>query len=133
MTPLRTGIVVVALGIALAGLLASDAVTTGAGERASTAGEPARATAWSEVKWPFALDQWGTGRAFRCRAPDCGADIELYLRAKLGFCNCTTGVADDEDLDRMGDLVLVGEASPLGTGRPVSICLLYTSPSPRDS
>jgi hypothetical protein len=26
-----------------------------------------------------------------------------YLRAKLGSCNCTTGVADDADLDRMSD------------------------------
>jgi|EndMetStandDraft_8_1072994.scaffolds.fasta_scaffold38001_3 hypothetical protein len=122
MTPLRTGIVVVALGIALAGLLASDAVTTGAGERASTAGEPARATAWSEVKWPFALDQWGTGRAFRCRAPDCGADIELYLRAKLGFCNCTTGVADDAELDRVGDLELFSQKfDGLRDGRPIKV------------
>jgi len=30
-------------------------------------------------------------------------------------------VADDDDLDRMGDLDLVGKASPLGAGRPVSI------------
>ena len=47
--------------------------------------------------------------------------IFIYLRAKLSFCNCTTGVADDEDLDRMGDLGLVGDVSPLGAGRPVSI------------
>ena len=76
---------------------------------------------WTEVAWPFPIDQWGKGKAFRCKAADCGAEVNLYLRAKIGFCNCTTGVADDEDLDRMGDLVLVGEASPLGTGRPVSI------------
>ena len=25
--------------------------------------------------------------------------VDLYLRAKLGSCNCTTGVADDGDLD----------------------------------
>jgi hypothetical protein len=49
---------------------------------------------WAEVKWPFPIDQWGTGRAFACRAADCGAEAELYLRAKLGSCNCTTGVAD---------------------------------------
>jgi hypothetical protein len=46
---------------------------------------------WAEVKWPFPIDQWGTGRAFACRAADCGAEAELYLRAKLGSCNCTTG------------------------------------------
>jgi hypothetical protein len=76
---------------------------------------------WTEVAWPFPIDEWGKGKAFRCEAADCGAEVNIYLRAKLGFCNCTTGVADDEDLDRMGDLVLVGEASPLGAGRPISI------------
>jgi hypothetical protein len=76
---------------------------------------------WTEVAWPFPIDQWGKGKAFRCKAANCGAEVNIYLRAKIGFCNCTTGVADDEDLDRMGDLVLVGEVSPLGTGRPISI------------
>jgi hypothetical protein len=47
--------------------------------------------------------------------------VHVYLRAKIGFCNCTTGVADDDDVDRMGDIVLVGDASPLGTSRPVRI------------
>ena len=90
-------------------------------------GFPPRAAAtvaaptWVEVAWPFPLDQWGKGKAFRCRASDCGAEVNIYLRAKLGFCDCTTGVADDEDLDRMGDLDLVGDVSPLGDGRPVSI------------
>ena len=77
--------------------------------------------AWTEVAWPFPIDQWGKGKAFRCKAADCGAEVNIYLRAKMGFCNCTTGVTDDEDLDRMGDLALVGEVSPLGTGRPISI------------
>ena len=76
---------------------------------------------WTEVAWPFPIDQWGKGRAFRCKAADCGGEVIVYLRAKLGFCNCTTGVADDDDLDRMGDLDLVGKVSPLGAGRPVSI------------
>ena len=77
---------------------------------------------WVEVKWPFPIDQWGTGRAFACKAADCGAEVKLYLRAKLGSCNCTTGVADDADLDRMSDFDLVGsEVSPLGAGRPIAI------------
>jgi len=76
---------------------------------------------WTEVAWPFPIDQWGKGKAFRCKAADCGAEVNLYLRAKIGFCNCTTGVADDEDLDRMGDLFLVSEVSPLGHGRPIGI------------
>ena len=79
------------------------------------------APVWTEIAWPFPTDPWGKGKAFRCRAADCGAEVNVYLRAKIGFCNCTTGVADDDDVDRMGDLVLVGEASPLGAGRPISI------------
>ena len=77
---------------------------------------------WAEVKWPFPIDQWGTGRAFFCKAADCGTEVKLYLRAKLGSCNCATGVADDADLDRMSDFDLVGgEVSPLGAGRPITI------------
>ena len=106
----------IAIAIALVGALA--AAWFGLSERAAaTAPRPV----WTEVAWPFPIDQWGKGKAFRCKAADCGAEVNIYLRAKLGFCNCTTGVADDEDLDRMGDLVLVGEASPLGAGRPISI------------
>jgi hypothetical protein len=81
----------------------------------------ATAPVWTEIAWPFPNDPWGKGKAFRCRATDCGAEVKVYLRAKIGFCNCTTGVADDDDVDRMGDLVLVGEASPLGTSRAIRI------------
>ena len=35
--------------------------------------------------------------------------------------NCAAGVADDEDLDRMGDTVLLGEVSPRGSGHPIRI------------
>ena len=77
---------------------------------------------WVETKWPFPMDQWGTGRAFACKAAECGGEVKLYLRAKLGSCNCTTGVADDTDLDRMIDFDLIGgEVSPLGAGRPITI------------
>ena len=81
----------------------------------------ATAPVWTEIAWPFPTDPWGKGKAFRCKTADCGAEVNIFLRAKIGFCNCTTGVADDEDLDRMGDLALVGEVSPLGAGRPISI------------
>ena len=76
---------------------------------------------WSEIAWPFPVDQWGKGKAFRCSAADCGTEVDLYLRAKIGFCNCTTGVSDDAELDRMSDFDLVGEASPLGAGREISV------------
>src|SRR5262249_39513256 len=58
---------------------------------------------WNEVSWPFPMDQWGKGKAFVCRAADCGAEVTVYIRAKIGFCNCTTGVADDAELDRISD------------------------------
>jgi hypothetical protein len=77
---------------------------------------------WTEVQWPFPTDPWGKGKAFRCKAADCGSEVHLYLRAKLGFCNCTTGIADDADLDRMGDLDLIGaDVSALGAGRAITV------------
>src|ERR1044072_4581430 len=68
--------------------------------------------AWTEVAWPFPVDQWGRGKAFRCKGADCGADVSLYLRAKIGFCNCVTGVSDDAELDRMSDFDLIGAGVP---------------------
>ncbi len=86
--------------------------------RAATTSQPT----WTEVAWPFPIDQWGKGKAFRCKAADCGAEVTIYLRAKLGSCDCTTGVADDAELDRMSDFDLVGgKVTPLGAGRPISI------------
>ncbi|HLK84246.1 MAG TPA: hypothetical protein VKT99_22520 [Xanthobacteraceae bacterium] len=80
-----------------------------------------RRAVWTEVTWPFPIDQWGGGWAFQCKAADCGVDVNLYLRPKIGFCNCETGVADDEELDRVGDVDLIGsEKSALGSGRPVT-------------
>ena len=77
--------------------------------------------AWAEIAWPFPVDQWGRGKAFRCKPADCGAEVNLYLRAKAGFCNCVTGVSDDAELDRMSDFDLVGEAAPLGAGRRIEV------------
>jgi len=77
---------------------------------------------WTEAKWPFPIDQWGTGRAFNCKATDCGDEVNIYLRAKLGSCNCETGVAEDADLDRMSDFDLVGGGvAPRGAGRPITV------------
>jgi hypothetical protein len=76
---------------------------------------------WTEVAWPFPTDQWGRGKAFRCAVADCGAEVHLYLRAKIGSCNCVTGVSDDAELDRMSDFALIGEAAPLGAGRQINV------------
>jgi hypothetical protein len=116
MTAWRTGVLVVALGVGLAGLLAGDAATVGIARR------DAPAPVWSEAKWPFPLDQWGLGRAYRCAPAECGTEVKLYLRAKIGFCNCATGVSDDEELDRVGDLEILSDRFVgLTGGRPIKI------------
>jgi hypothetical protein len=108
---LRTGVLVLALGVALAGLLARDAATVGM-----------KQPNWSEVQWPFPLDQWGIGKAYRCSAADCGREINLYLRAKIGFCNCSTGVSDDPELDRVGDLEILSDRwVGLADGREIKV------------
>ena len=112
---------VAALGLAgvvaaYAAILAWPSVT------GRTDGTAPSGPAWTEVKWPFPMDQWGLGRAFRCRPADCGTEVTLYLRAKIGFCNCETGVADDEELERIGDIELAGEQSvAVGPGRPITV------------
>jgi hypothetical protein len=115
-------ITAIAAVLALGGLLGAAAWV--AGNRSAHEGTPASPPrpVWAEVQWPFPMDQWGKGKAFRCKAADCGAEVNLYLRAKLGSCNCTTGVADDAELDRMSDFDLVGgQISPLGAGRPITV------------
>jgi len=119
MTTLRTGLVVGALGVALSGMLTSDAVTVNLPGRG---GGRAHRADWTEVKWPFPLDQWGIGRAFRCAAAECGVEVNVYLRAKIGFCNCAEGVADDAELDRVGDLELFSDKfRGLTDGRPITV------------
>jgi hypothetical protein len=78
-------------------------------------------SSWSEEKWPFPIDQWGTGKAFGCTAERCGRELHLYLRAKIGFCRCATGVSDDDEIERVGDLDLIGpDYKALASGHPVS-------------
>ena len=85
-------------------------------------GAAAQGATWTEAKWPFLIDQWGLGTAYHCKAADCGINVSLYLRAKVGFCNCTTGVADDEEIDRVGDLELVGmQSRARAPGAPVTV------------
>jgi hypothetical protein len=116
----RSIIALVAMAFGLGGSIATVAWSpTGYKKDAVLArGQPA----WTEVAWPFAADEWGKGKAFRCVAANCGAEVNVYIRAKLGFCNCETGIADDADLDRMGDLHLVSASvAALGAGRPITV------------
>jgi len=113
MMRLKSCAVVGMLGLGLAGLLAGDAASVGGRH-----GAPA----WAEIAWPFLRDQWPDGRAFRCGAGDCGAVLTLTVRVKAGFCNCTTGVADDDDVDRVRDADLLGDKiAPLAGGHPVTV------------
>ena len=77
---------------------------------------------WIETKWPFLMDQWGEGKSFQCKAADCGAELNLYIRAKIGFCSSTTGVADDNELERLSDFdFMKGHVTALGSGHEVDI------------
>src|SRR6185369_7818597 len=78
--------------------------------------------AWREIAWPFPRDGWPAGKAFRCGGAACGGEVELYVRPKIGFCNCDRGVADDDEVDRVADLDLLSERfAPLAPGDVVGI------------
>jgi hypothetical protein len=77
---------------------------------------------WREIAWPFPRDGWPAGRAFRCSGGGCGDEVELYVRPKIGFCNCDSGVADDDEVDRVADLDLMSEKFvPLEAGKTIRI------------
>jgi len=72
---------------------------------------------WHEIAWPFPRDGWPAGKAFRCGTAACGGALELYLRPKMGFCNCDRGVTDDDEVDRVADLDLMSQHfAPLAPG-----------------
>jgi hypothetical protein len=78
--------------------------------------------AWREIAWPFPRDGWPAGRAFHCDAAACGTEAELYVRPKIGFCNCDTGVADDDEVDRVADLDLMSKRFvPLAAGDVIKV------------
>jgi hypothetical protein len=119
---LRSGILIGAVAVALAVLLAKDPAALGVAWPGGTAATRPAHPVWREVRWPFLLDQWGIGRAYRCTSADCGGEINVYLRAKIGFCNCATGVSDNADLDRVSDLELFSDDFVgLTDGRPVDV------------
>src|ERR1700675_1520111 len=81
-----------------------------------------QAEVWQEIAWPFPRDGWPAGRAFRCSGELCGDDVELYVRPKIGFCNCDSGVADDDEVDRVADLDLMSQRfTPLEPGKVIRI------------
>jgi hypothetical protein len=77
---------------------------------------------WSDAAWPFPQDQWNAGRAFVCQPANCGVRVDIFLRPKIGFCNCSTGVSDDAELERVSDTALLSrDVAPVGSGRPIKV------------
>lgn len=77
---------------------------------------------WEEVVWPFPLDGWPSGRAFSCEPSKCQSEISIFIRPKIGFCNCDRGVSDDDEIDRVGDLMLIDKSYiPASAGVSVTI------------
>jgi hypothetical protein len=112
---IRAGLRVLPVLVALSGV-------GGDGLTANPLPDEALGPQFTEVRWPFPIDQWGTGRAFRCGPEACGATVTVYLRPKIGFCNCAKGVYNDGELDRVGDVALLGpQFDGLGEGRIVTV------------
>jgi hypothetical protein len=77
---------------------------------------------WSDAGWPFPQDQWNAGRAFVCQQADCGVRVDVFIRPKIGFCNCSTGVSNDTELERVSDTALLSrDVAPVGGGRPIKV------------
>jgi hypothetical protein len=88
----------------------------------SSAQRAAETPGWSSIQWPFPIDAWPEGRAFHCGFEECGVDVDLYIRSKIGFCDCYRGVSDDDEIDRVGDLVVLsGTYAPLSAGTAVNL------------
>ena len=111
------------VGMALGAAMTVAVVVFGPGPRSSPEFKAGGQPAWTEIEWPFAADLWSVGRAFRCNpAAACGGEVTLFVRAKIGFCNCSTGVADDTELERLADLDLFSRSPAAnGPGRPIAV------------
>ena len=91
---------IVLLAASLCAMMTPD---TGTAPRAQSL-QPAR---WRESPWPFPRDAWPAGKAFQCDGPACGGDAVLSVRVKLGFCSCTGGVRDDDEVDNVADVDMI--------------------------
>ncbi len=122
----RAAVLAVALVIAGGAALVASKV---APRSAAPRGTPV----FTETKWPFPMDQWGLGTAYRCSAEDCGTEVNVYIRAKIGFCNCQTGVSDDAELERVGDIELFGtQFSAPGDGHEIKVAWMKGRSRPYD-
>jgi hypothetical protein len=122
MTGNRSAVIAVILGLALGSFAGLSAFFGWPMLVQSKALTPPSHPKFTEAKWPFPTDEWGEGKAFRCAAADCGAEVNVYIRPKIGFCNCLTGVSDDNELDRLSDFNLMGgKPGVLGAGHEINI------------
>ena len=122
MTANRSAMIAIIAGLGLGALGGASAFFGGPMLVQGEALAPPSHPRFAEVRWPFPTDEWGKGKAFRCAAADCGTEVNVYIRAKIGFCNCLTGVSDDNELDRLTDFTLMGERlSVLQPGREIKI------------
>jgi hypothetical protein len=118
----RGTIVAIILGLAVGGLAGLSAFFGWPMLASSHALTSPSQPKFAEIKWPFPTDEWGEGKAFRCGAADCGVEVNVYIRPKIGFCNCLTGVSDDNELDRLSDFHLMGgKPAVLGPGHDIKI------------
>ena len=90
---------------------------------------------WRATDWPLIKDQFENGLALECLGSGCISLTAVTVRAKIGFCNCLTGVSDDEELDRIGDVPAVSDSYvPVAPGQEISVAGLkgrqriYSSP-----
>ena len=76
---------------------------------------------WEETAWHMPLDNWGEGRVWRAALPG-GGEVRLFARTKTGFCNCFDGIANDDEIDRIGDVDLHGDDfRPIAPGRVTTL------------
>ena len=77
---------------------------------------------WRDAVWTPPIDNWGTGLAYVCDNAGCPGGVTLLARTKVGFCNCFSGVADDDEIDRIGDVDLHGDTfKPVEPGQPAAV------------
>jgi hypothetical protein len=113
---------VMALAMVALGALSGAAAYQHAAPRQGEQKQDQQKGDWQEIAWPFARDGWPAGKAFRCGAAACGGEVELYVRPKMGFCNCDRGVTDDDEVDRVADLDLMSaHFAPLRPGDLVRV------------
>ncbi|MGE4075889.1 MAG: hypothetical protein AB7F22_10085 [Reyranella sp.] len=78
---------------------------------------------WKSMPWPFSVDAWPPGKAWRNR--DLG--LEVCVRLKLDFYgNCDTEVVADAEVDRVSDISLLdSDFVPVQAGNRIRITDLF--------